>query len=436
MAHPMQHRRWIGGADLRTVATMAVAILLMVMASQPAEAQTFTTLHSFSGLDGATPTAGLTMDGAGNLYGTTDFGGTAGYGSVFKLVHTGGSWILHPLYSFPNPQGGNDGAVPSAGVTIGPDGNLYGTTTRGGGSAQYGTVFKLSPPASVCKSVLCPWTETVLYRFSGGSDGSGPYGAVVFDSAGNLYGTTQAAGDGSCEPGLGCGVVFKLTRSGSGWTETVLRAFSGPPDGASPGSGLVFDQAGNLYGTTVAGGTGLNCESLGCGAVFQLTPSGDGWTENVIHSFDYFDDGAFPQAGLIFDSAGNLYSTTAIALNGNGTVFELTPSGGQWTYTLLYTLPFDGDTGPRGGLAMDVGGNLYGMTYDGGLRGCSNTCGTVFKLGPSAGGWAYSLIYEFTGGTDGGQPTDGLILDRNGNLYGTTSAGGARGDGVVFEITP
>jgi uncharacterized repeat protein (TIGR03803 family) len=171
----MQHRRWIGGISLRTtVAFVAAAILLMVTASQRAEAQTFTTLHSFSGLDGGMPTAGLTMDGAGNLYGTTQYGGTADYGSVFKLVHTGGSWILHPLYSFPNDGGGNDGAEPYAGVTIGPDGNLYGTTTRGGGSAAYGTVFKLSPPASVCRSTLCPWRETILHRFSGGAMGFFP----------------------------------------------------------------------------------------------------------------------------------------------------------------------------------------------------------------------------------------------------------------------
>src|SRR5664279_4276717 len=197
MAHPMQHRKWTGGVDLRmTVASMAVAILLIVIAWQPIEAQTFTTLHGFSRTDGAMPMAGLTMDAAGNLYGTTQSGGAAGGGgTVFKLVHTGSTWILHPLYSFPIAQhGGNDGAVPYAGVTIGPDGNLYGTTTLGSGSAEYGTVFKLSPPASVCRSTLCPWTETILYRFSGGSDGYSPFGPVVFDSAGNLYGTTAAGG--------------------------------------------------------------------------------------------------------------------------------------------------------------------------------------------------------------------------------------------------
>ena len=432
----MQHRRWIGGISLRTtVAFVAAAILLMVTASQRAEAQTFTTLHSFSGLDGGMPTAGLTMDGAGNLYGTTQYGGTADYGSVFKLVHTGGSWILHPLYSFPNDGGGNDGAEPYAGVTIGPDGNLYGTTTRGGGSAQFGTVFKLSPPASVCRSTLCPWTETVLYRFSGGSDGRVPYGRVVFDRAGNLYGTTNLGGVGICREGVGCGVVFKLTRSGSGWVETVLYSFRNLPDGAYPVSGLVFDQAGSLYGTTSGGG--MRCSLGSCGTVFQLAPSGSGWTETVLYSFTFGDDGAYPSGGLIFDNSGNLYGTTEVGISNDGTVFELTPSGGQWTYTLLYSLMSEhgGVGGPLGTLAMDATGNLYGAANEGD-GSCAPGCGTVFKLTPSAGGWGYSLIHEFMGGSDGGMPYDGLILDRNGNLYGTDSTAGAGGGGVVFEITP
>lgn len=446
MARSLQHRRWIGEENLRTaVAFVAVAILLIAITSQPAEGQTFATLHGFSGLpDGEMPTAGLTMNAAGNLYGTTQYGGTAGYGMVFKLVHTGSNWIEQPLYSFPNPHTGNDGAEPYAGVTIGPDGNLYGTTTQGGGSAEYGTVFKLSPPASVCRSTLCPWTETILYRFSGGSDGRDPYGAVVFDSAGNLYGTTASGGDSSCNYpfGFACGVVFKLRRSGSTWTETVLHAFLGQPDGAIPYSGLVFDQAGNLYGTTISGGSGSNCTETGCGTVFQLTPSGSGWTEAVIHSFNN-TDGSEPYGGLIFDNAGNLYGTTPNSLpdGTSGTVFELTPSGGQWIYTLLYDLglPFT-SPGPLGTLAMDATGNLYSTTLTGGnIYGsglCQYGCGTVFKLSRSAGGWAYTLLYAFMGHSDGALPYDGVILDRNGNLYGTASAAGANGQGTVFEITP
>jgi uncharacterized repeat protein (TIGR03803 family) len=443
MACPMQYRRWIGGVNLSAaVASMAVAILLIATASQPAEGQTFTTLHAFNNVpDGSTPRGQLTMDAAGNLYGTTLYGGGAGYGMVFKLVHTGSNWIEQPLYSFPPEQSGNDGAAPYAGITIGPDGNLYGTTTAGGGSARYGTVFKLSPPASVCRSTLCPWTETILYRFSGGSDGSQPLGPVVFDRAGNLYGTTLYGG--SCVSyDYGCGVVFKLTRSGSGWAETVLHTFLDSPDGADPVSGLVFDQAGNLYGTTNRGGTG--CADGGCGTVFQLAPSGSGWTETILHSFTFGDDGALPDGGLIFDNSGNLYGTTSRASTSNGTVFELTPSGGQWTYTLISDIPEQliGNSGPYGPVAMDAAGNLYGMTAGSGIDTCADGCGTVFKLTPSASGWMFSLIHEFTGGTDGATPIDGVIVDRNGNLYGTTSYGGASscnyglGCGVVFEITP
>ena len=442
MARLMQYRRTIGEVKLTSITSPAVAMLLVLVLSLPAATQTITTLHGFSGMpDGATPIGGLAMDAVGNLYGTTQYGGANGWGMVFKLVHTGGSWIMHPLYSFPSiyQQGANDGAEPMAGVTIGPDGNLYGTNTLGSGHSNHGTVFKLSPPASVCKSTLCPWTETVLYRFTGGSDGGGPSGPVIFDSAGNLYGTTASGGASSCFSGVGCGVAFKLTRSGSSWTETVLHAFLGPPDGESPGfGGLVFDQAGNLYGTTASGGAGS------CGTVFQLAASGSGWTENVIHSFNFNGDGCEPVGGLIVDHTGNLYGTTVFAPsdNDNGTVFELTPSGGQWTYTLLSNIlePFFGITGPFGTLAMDTTGNLYGMTVGSGdahgAGSCEYGCGTVFKVTPSGGGWAFSLLYEFTGGTDGAQPIDGVILDHNGNLYGTASAAGARGQGTVFEITP
>jgi uncharacterized repeat protein (TIGR03803 family) len=444
MARLLQRRKGICGLDLRTaIAFAAGAILLIITASQLAPAQTLNALHAFLGPEGATPTAGVTMDARGNLFGTTEFGGASGYGMVFKLVHKGGAWLLNPLYSFPDPRSGNDGAEPYAGVIIGSDGNLYGTTTSGGGSAAYGTVFKLSPPMSVCKSTICPWTETILYRFTGGSDGGVPFGPVIFDSVGNLYGTTESGGV-TCGQNFTCGVVFKLTRSGSTWSESALYAFQNSPDGAIPASGLVFDHAGNLYGTTTGGGTGLNCEGNGCGTVFQLAPNGSGWTESVLQSFDYTNNGAVPQGGLIIDSADNLYGTTVFSPgnNGNGTVFELTPSGGQWTYTLLSSIPetFFGITGPLGTLALDPTGNLYGTTvgsgdaFGSGL--CQYGCGTVFELTSSGGSWVFNLLYQFTGDVDGAHPSDGVILDRNGNLYGTASAGGAGGYGVVFELTP
>ena len=179
------------------------------------------------------------------------------------------------------------------------------------------------------------------------------------------------------------------------------------------------------------------CSLGSCGTVFQLAPSGSGWTETVLYRFTQGDDGAYPSGGVIFDNSGNLYGTTEFGISGNGTVFELTPSGGQWIYTLLYSLMSgqSGVGGPLGTLAMDAAGNLYGTTNQGGIGDCYGECGTVFKLTPSAGSWAYTLLYDFTDGTDGGQPYDGLIFDRNGNLYGTASIR-AGGGGTVFEITP
>ena len=216
--------------------TLTVGFALLVLMSTSTQAQTFAVQHTFTGQgDGGQPTAGLTWL-AGNLYGTTSTGG-AGYGTVFKLSRSGSGWILSTLYTF---RGGSDGANPQARVVFGPDGALYGTTTYGG--AGLGTVFRLRPPASVCRSVQCPWNETVLYRFAGGNDGAGPaYGDLAFDSAGNIYGTTAAGGMG-CGPYGGCGVVFKLTQSGGAWTETVLFAFE-HGNGQTPYSGVVFDSA-------------------------------------------------------------------------------------------------------------------------------------------------------------------------------------------------
>lgn len=227
-------------------ATLVASLILMAMVAVApgAQAQMFTALHSFTGgPDGGEPIAGVAMDTAGNLYGATYKGGTSGLGVVYKLAHKGSGWVLSELYSF---RSGAGGSVPIGGVTVGSDGNLYGTTTSGG---QYGdgTVYELSPPPTVCKAILCPWTETVLYQFTGGTDGGAPDDAVIFDSAGNLYGTASYGGTTSN------GVVFKLTRSGSSWSESVLYSFAGTPDGWGPWSGVSFDSNGNLYGTTLFG---------------------------------------------------------------------------------------------------------------------------------------------------------------------------------------
>jgi uncharacterized repeat protein (TIGR03803 family) len=390
---------------------------------QAAHASTFNVIYNFSGgSGGANPYAGLTVDGTGALYGTTLSGG-AGYGIVFRLAKTGSNWIFTTLYTF---AGGNDGASPRSRVIIGPDGNLYGTTFAGGGTGcgvrGCGTVFQVRKN---CPGPVCHWTETVLYRFTGGSDGGEPTGDLLFDRAGKLYGTTEIGGNPHSCNTLGCGTVYTLTHSGGTWTETVLYQFQGVTDGAFPNGGVIFDTSGNLYGTTCCGG------SHNAGTVFKLTSSGSGWTESLLYTFQGLTDGNEPVTGLVFDSQGNLYGSTIFGGSGRGgTVFELTPSGEGWTFDVMYDA--QGLDGPNGTLTMDSGGNLYGTTFEDGLHGL----GAAFKLAHSGGRWVYSSFHDFTGGSDGELPLSSLVFDSSGNLYGTGSLGGANGDGVVVEITP
>ncbi len=421
-----QRNRTNGNNLWAVVAAMAVAVLLMAHAIH-GQAQTFRVIHTFTGsADGYGPYSGLTMDRAGNFYGTTSGGGTYGFGGVFKLTHSGSGWVLTPLYSF---QGGSDGANPEARVIVGPDGALYGTTISGGGAGcgpqgGCGTVFSLRPSLSACKTALCPWTETVLHRFTRESDGAYPYeGDLTFDQAGNLYGAASGGGLG-CE--FGCGVVFKLAPSMGAWTFSTLYSFTSGSDGAYPLSGVIFDKAGTMYGTTSEDG------NKGGGTAYTLTPSGSGWAEATIYAFG--DDGFQPQGGLIFDPAGNLYGTTAFGSDG-GTVYKLAPSNGGWTATVLASI--SGYEGPLDSLARDAAGNLYGTST---LTGV-NQKGEVFKVAPTNGGWTLNDLYDFTGGSDGYFPTGNLVLDAAWNLYGTTFAGGnlsacGGGCGVVFEITP
>jgi len=379
------------------------------------------------------------MDQAGNFYGPSPSGGINGNGLVFRLSKKGSGWIFNPLYDFLGGYygGGDDGSAPYAGVIFGPDGSLYGTTYFGGG-VEYcdqgcGTVFSLKPYPTACKTAVCGWQETVLYRFTGDSDGLNPTAGVIFDQVGNLYGITSW-GFGGDNKG---GTVWELTPSGSGWTESTLYSFSGGNDGGGP-SGLTFDNAGNLYGTTNGGGT------YSAGTVFQLTPSGSGWTEKILYSFQGGNDGGIPVAGVIFDPSGNLYGTTSGGgQGGGGTVFKLTPSNGSWTFSLVYSFISNGGGGPGANLVMDAAGNLYGTTVNGGSGNCSNGCGTVFKLMPSGGSWTYNLLHEFTGGSDGAFPVCEVVFDANGNLYGTASQGALTGCqyypggcGTVWEITP
>lgn len=406
-------------------------VALASVGSQAAQAQTFTVIYTFTGqADGSQPLAGLTLDRAGNLYGTTQ--GPTNHGSAgtaFQLKRTNGDWVLNTLYGFDVKF--PDARDPEARVVFGPDGTLYGFTPFGGsgncrgeGVSGCGTVYNLRPPATDCRSSACPWRETVLYSFTGGADGENPYEVdPVFDRAGNLYGTTLMGGSGNL------GVVFELTPSGDRWTESVIHDFTGGDDGWAPASGMIIDGAGNLYGTTQQNIYG------GGGNVFRLTHSGSGWVLTTLYSFQGEADGELP-GPLIFDRSGNLYGACVAGGSGDGgTVFELMPSGGSWTFKLLY----DG-IGSEGNLAMDAAGNLYGASLGGGAF----NVGSVFKLTPTGDGWTYTDLHDFTGLEDGADPIGGVTMDANGNVYGTTLHGGSQGEncslyggcGVVWEITP
>jgi uncharacterized repeat protein (TIGR03803 family) len=415
----VKSRKWLW----MTAGCLFAALLLAVVAIQSAQAQTYTIPHDFTGAaDGATPYTGVSIDAQGNLYGTT-FAGGAGYGTVFKLTQKNSSWVAIPLYRFQG-SGSDDGAGPAGRVIIGPNGSLYGTTESGGqGScANYspyagcGTVFNLVPPVTACKSVLCPWTETILYRFAGGAQGYDPKGDLTFDQAGNIYGVAASY--------PGPGNVYELTAAGNIYN--ILYAFTGGSDGGLPEAGVIFDGSGNLYGTTWEGGTNS------AGTVYQLTPSGSGWSEQVLHPFQSGVDGDKAWSGVIMDSSGIYGATSDAGPNGGGAAYKLFPSSGGWRPSVLYSFTGASTSGPYGNLAKYKAGTFYGTTQ--GNPGAGDY-GTVFALIPSVPNWTYILLYRFTGGSDGANPYGTLVFDASGNLYGTTEAGGAHGYGVVFELT-
>jgi uncharacterized repeat protein (TIGR03803 family) len=412
------------------------------------------------GKDGIDP-SGLVADASGNLYGATSWGPGAECGTVYELTPSlHAAWKEHILYQFKCRASG--GMWPASSLIFDSAGNLYGTTGGGGifgnacGNAGCGTVFQLSPSSNGA------WTERGLYNFTGNADGYSPAAGLVFDAAGNLYGTTEYGGSGQCfnPPSAGCGAVYELSpTSGGSWTETTLHTFmGGPNDGAFPAAALSFDPAGNLYGTTTKGGNGPCSDkdnNLGCGTVFEFSPgSGGVWTENVLYNFP----NAYLPNGLAMDSQGNLYTTTLWGgtsqyCNGCGAVYQFSPgSGGHWNATLIYSFggfASDGQS-PLGALAFDKSGNLYGTTFYGGSSSCgpggSGGCGTVFQLSPSGGGWTESVFYSFSGPyKDGAFPETGVILDAAGNVFGTTSTGGEDSlyngaslelGGTIFEVSP
>ena len=317
------------------------------------------------------------------------------------------------VYSF----GGNaDGEYTDTELVRDSAGNLYGTSVQGGIFGG-GTVFQVNPAGM----------HTVLYDFTGGADGGEPYKGVTLDAQGNLYGTAVTGGGGSCEGG--CGVVYKLSNSGGSWNQTVIHTFTGS-DGSGPGSPVAIDKNGDVFGTTPTGGAN------GIGVVYQLREDAGAWKFRVIHTFTGGDDGGGGSASrLLIDAAGNLFGVCTVGgANGFGTVFEMSQHQGQWQFTTLYAFKDSPDGAlPYGGLVADRAGSLFGTTYYAG----ANDLGTIYQLTKINGVWTERVLYSFQGGSDGGSPISTLVADAAGNLYGTTSEGGAAacGCGTIFKMS-
>jgi len=435
------HRQGLPGVF--SAGLLLSAYFALLTSAPRAPAQTFKIIHEFPWPDGSAQPAGGTVPGGltlgprGELYGVAQNGGEVpitgkaycpqGCGIVYELSPVGTEWQFAVLHSFKNAP---DGAFPYAPMILGTDGSLYGTTIGGGfhsdkcpSSYCGGTVFKLQP----CSFHPCRSAETVLYRFPGGSAGEGPgfEAPVTFDDEGNIYGTTEGGGffGGSCSSNTyGCGVVFELAPSAGDWRESVLYAFGDNAIGINPTAGVVFDKQGNLYGTTMASD------------VYQLSPSASGWNYNVLLTTP--DE---IQAGVILDNAGDIFGVaeTGGQFDG-GSAFEIS-AGGQ--ISDICNFPDYGDSylpGPAASLVMDAAGNLYGTTNQDGAYGL----GTVFRLSPNgdSGTYTYTDLHDFSG-PDGYSPLAPLVLDKHGNIFGTTYGGGPMLDattysfGVVFEIT-
>jgi uncharacterized repeat protein (TIGR03803 family) len=397
----------------------------------PAFAGTETVLYNFCSLancaDGSGPYLGnLIFDSAGNLYGTTENGGTNNVGVVFELTPTaGGGWKETVLHNF--SSSGKDGYKPYGGLVFDKSGNLYGTTTTGGVHFD-GVVYELTPGANG------KWSETIIHAFNEtAGDGAAPYGAPVFDSEGNLYGSTDAGGKGLF------GTVYELIPGANRtWTEKILHSFANNgKDGWLAVSPVILDSSDNIYGTTLLGGSGGN------GIVYELTlGTGGKWDEKILHNFASNNlGGADPYGALAFDAAGDLVSTTnAGGKNNSGTVYELIPgSAGKWTEKVLRSFVTSRSSGeyPLSNVLFDDSGNIYGTTQSGGNGSEAN--GTIFELVPSSkGGWKEESLYWFClaeNCDDGSVPTSGLVFDKAGNMYGTTQQGGAGGGGVVYKFT-
>jgi len=452
----MSHSR-----SLRRYLPLLIVLLFALYASAQWDEQV---LHSFQGgtNDGFVPAGGVVFDKQGNLYGATTGGGpstcvpfASECGTVFQLsppAQKGGRWTETLIYQFQG-KGSNDGSVPNGGLIIDAAGNLYGVTAYGGtgyclllgSNAGCGTVYKISPPQQQDGA----WTETILYSFATAKEGYLAIGNLVFDGAGNLYGATWFGGSKgtTCDSLYGgqCGVVFELSppkTKGGKWTQHVLHNFGGGTDGANPNGGFVFDSKGAVYGTTQFGG------AFGNGTVFELEPAnrrGTAWKETILHAFDPGPtDGGNPMAGVVGDAKGRLYGTTyGGGPEQGGIVFRFSPPSDRskrWTEAILHG--FDGNYwdedgwGPECSLTFDSKGRLYGTTSNTAVDGIE---GGVFRLTPQGSKWGFESLYRFRGEPDGGQPQAGVILDKSGNVYGTTSQGGTGTGcsycGTVFEVS-
>jgi len=415
---PLRSSGFPAGTQL-TLAMLVFTVFLIFPLGTLA-ATKYRTLHRFKGgKDGVSPLSGLTFDSLGNLYGTTVGGGVnygnGGGGTVFRMTpRADGAWEKTVIHAF--RRNFKDGFNPYAGLVVDGVGNLYGTTAFGG-THTGGTVFRLSPDGNG------GWSERILHSFKGDSDGAEPLAGLVIDSSGNLYGTTA---EGGTHRG---GTVFMLSpQNDDTWKESILHRFpQDSSDGYAPRANLVRDTAENIYGTTSAGG------EFGDGTVFELAPDEHGnWMERIIHQF-HGTDGAVPLADVVLDTAGDLYGTTFGGGKHFGVVFQLVPQpDGSWIETVLHSFTGGRDGGsPQTTPILNHAGDLFGTTA---YRGTG--FGIVFQLSPASGGkWKEHVLHTFQN-HPGARPLGDLIFDAVGNLYGTTSGDASSTSGSVFEIAP
>jgi uncharacterized repeat protein (TIGR03803 family) len=399
---------------IRTAAATAIFVLSLATVS----AATTDVIFSFAEDDGEYADTDLETDNAGNIYGTTVLGGNFGSGTVFQLSLTPNGWVHTVLYSF---TGGADGGEPYKGVSLDRAGNLYGTAVTGGsGSCEggCGVVYRLTKSGGT-------WTQTVIHAFTGGDDGSGPGARVTVDRSGNIYGMAPTGGAN------GLGTIYKIHQRPRGDpTFSVIHTFTGGADGSTGSAGRMILRHGRLFGAATTGGT------YGSGIIFELTPTDVGeWDLRPVYSFRGQPDGSFPYGAILFDGSGNVYGTTYYGgTNGIGAVYKLsTRPTGEWGEEIIYSFQ-DGTDGnsPISNLVFDAAGNLYGTTSEGGAGS-----GVIFKLSPVGGGqWIESVVHSFQGPPDGSFAYNGMVVDRFGNFYGATVHGGMNDDGSVYKFTP